>query len=148
MRRTLISAAFAIVAMVPPPANAALIATCGATTPTIQVNPQGGVEPVRPIEGCVVTFTIEGNLAKAVTTLLDPADNFFGDLGLRVRGTNALWTDHFGRFVRGELVDGVDTKTFNISPGSWVFELYLTGPVGAVRPGYQAVGSFSGSLTG
>lgn len=144
MRRLLIATLLVAAPLVPGTARAELIATCGAFTPAIS----NTASPIRPVESCIAPFEIKG-LSKSVTTLLQPENTFTGRLGLRVRGPNALWTQYSGIFVSGQLVNGQASKTFTISPGDWLLEVYVDGPAAhPVTPGHAAIGEYRGTISG
>lgn len=144
VRKWLLVAAVGVVSTFPAaPSDASLLAICSAFTPVIS----NSNEPVRPIEGCTGIFVISGS-SRSVTAKLAPDGTFFGQLGMRVRGTNALWTNFVGTYVAGDLVAGEDTRTFTMSPGTWVMEVYLAGPSSyPLRPGHSAIGGFGGSVS-
>jgi hypothetical protein len=152
MRRILLISALAA-SFVPANAHAAtVLAQCGISTPRIappSVPPNN--LPVDPVEECPgQTFTL--GVATSVTTLLNPDDGFFGIVGLRVRGPNALYSQFEGTFANGTFVAGEETRTFTLPAGSWTFDVYLGGsilPAGSPfrSTGSLSVGTYRGSIS-
>lgn len=160
MRRFMLLAS--LVLIVPAPSHAAtVIASCGAFTPRIAPPPNIPVPPAippgsvpmwapyDPVEAC---FTLFQQMTTAtVTTLVNPDDDFFGIVGLRVAGVNGLFIQYEGTYVAGELVSGDETKTFTMLPGNWRLEVYLGGTTipgsGGMRTGSFSVGTYRGSMS-
>lgn len=130
-----------VVALMPSSAGAAqTLASCSASNPRVSV---GGIDDAA---ACTASFITTEPLA--VTTRLDASGIFAGWMGLRVRGTNALWTQYDGYFAGGQLILGQETSSFTLQPGSWQLEVYIDDPndglTGVGRFGY---GTFGGHVT-
>lgn len=159
MRRSFLAAAV-VAALVPvtQPAHAeTIIASCSAFSPRIAPPPNVPIPPNNipnwapydPVEACFATFQM--TTAGTVTTELTPDATFFGQLGLRVRGPNALYTQYEGVFANGELVSGVGASSFTLPVGTWTLDVYLAGtPLQGtgMRTGSFSIGAYSGRISG
>jgi hypothetical protein len=102
---------------------------------------------------CTTYFDIPGDPSTdpsgwtEVVTRLEPVSPFVGEISLRVRGPDALWTDYFGYFTNDVLVYGEQTRSFLMKPGRWQLEVYISSRVRT--SGYIGVwfGTIGGSVS-
>jgi len=126
------------------PAQAALITACSARTPMLS----NSGWPYQTIESCHSVFEIPSSPGAVVVTARLSTDPFFvGRIGLRVRGSNALWTEFYGVFAHGERIQGQEQASFVLSPGTWVLEVFTAGPAaGPINSAHTVVGTYRGTI--
>lgn len=128
-------------ATIPGARAAETLASCSAFNPRIS-----GID-YDDVAACAASFTTTTSME--VTTLLAPGETFAGTVGLRVRGANALWTQHEAIFVGSRFVAGQDRSTFTLAPGAWQLEVYVSDPnAGLMSAGRQGIGAYRGSVSG